>query len=247
MPDDPTTGGTVRYHRAEYDPDRGYPWMVWFTDSVVYNFTAAEGEAMGLTPPEPAPLVVTCNGHSVELSDEEVALFQTWGSLNDYSSLASACARRLARLLRDARQDPQPADFTPAAHDPSVFDGHVRTAGQPEQDDTASDTIDFDALPIGTVLRDKWGDLLLRREGGWFEGDDDCFLNADDGPFTVVYRPAPLSPGECLRGLLAGRTDADELIEYAARHWVSNKPEIAHPQYVLTGVIGDAAREVHGG
>ncbi len=49
-----------------------FPWRVQFTpDDGPVAFTAEQGEVMGLTPPEPAPLVVTCNGHSVELTDEE--------------------------------------------------------------------------------------------------------------------------------------------------------------------------------
>ena len=106
--------------------------------------------------------------------------------------------------------------------------------------DTTSDTLDFDAMPVGTVIRDKWGDLLLRREGGWFEGDDDCFLNADDGPFTVVYQPAPVSPAEGLRAVMAGRDDADELIEYASKHW--NYVDESDAVCIVLGAVGDAAR-----
>lgn len=70
------SGGTVRYHQADYHPERkDHPWSLWFTETVVACFTAAEGEAMGLTPPAPAPLVVTCAGHSVELSDEDARLY----------------------------------------------------------------------------------------------------------------------------------------------------------------------------
>lgn len=61
-------GGTVRYHRAIHHPDSAHPWSVWFTEDAKTSciFTAEQGEAMGLTPPEPAPLVVECNGHSIE-------------------------------------------------------------------------------------------------------------------------------------------------------------------------------------
>ncbi len=112
-------GGIIRYHRAEWDPDgKRNPdceWLVWFTDDPTRfrGFTAAEGEAMGLTPP-PAPLVVTCNGHRVELSDEEAEWYATdWEGTVDRSPHGS-CATKLARLLRDARQDPQPtADSEP--------------------------------------------------------------------------------------------------------------------------------------
>ena len=81
-----TDGGTVRYHRAEWDGHREYPWLVFFTaDCGPARFTAEQGEVMGLTPPAPAPLVVTCNGHSVELSDLEAEVFhRTWVERQSY-------------------------------------------------------------------------------------------------------------------------------------------------------------------
>ena len=114
MSNDPVDGGTVRYHRVEYLCDVSYPWLVWFTEDQAdpYWFTAEQGEAMGLTPPEPAPLVVTCNGHSIELSDEQAEWYSTdWKGTVDHSPHGS-CATKLAGLLRDARQDPQPAPAT---------------------------------------------------------------------------------------------------------------------------------------
>lgn len=71
------TGGTVTYHRAEWMDGM---WAVTFLEDGPRRWlTPAEGEAMGLTVPEPAPLVVTCNGHSVELSDEQARLFvESW-------------------------------------------------------------------------------------------------------------------------------------------------------------------------
>lgn len=184
MTDTPTT---VRYHRAEYDATRTVGWRVWFwpTQQYPHEFTAAEGEAMGLTPPAPAPLVVTCNGHSVELSDEEaVVLVETWSYCEERDELDHDIRgkAKLARLLRDARQDPQPAS-----------------------DD------DFDVVSNVQSVLDTW---------------------------RVVYQPAPLSPGEHLRGLLAGRDDAGELWNEAKRwcpigDWADAR---------LGRVVGDAAR-----
>lgn len=142
--------GTVTYHYKEYRAGSDHPWCIWFTadaaldDDAAVRFTAAEGRAMGLTPPAPAPLVVTCNGHSIELSDEEAEWYATdWEGTVDRSPHGS-CATKLARLLRDARQDPQPASDTHGSHVEPMDDPYKR---QPEQDDTAS-CIDFDALPI---------------------------------------------------------------------------------------------------
>ena len=63
---------------------------------------------------------------------------------------------------------------------------------------------------------------------------------AYDGPFTVVYQPAPVSPYEGLRAALAGRDDADELIEYASKHW--NYVDESDAVTSVLGAVGDAAR-----
>jgi hypothetical protein len=51
------SGGTVRYHEAEWIGEKIkpiYPWMVRFMeDGPIHELTKAEGEAMGLTPPPP--------------------------------------------------------------------------------------------------------------------------------------------------------------------------------------------------
>ena len=107
---DPTDGGTVRYHRAKYDARWGdAPWEVWFSEGMMpVRFSAEQGEAMGLTPPEPAPLVVTCNGHSVELSDGWAEQFLiAWTGPLRYHGEYDTGNQKLARLLRDARQDHQ--------------------------------------------------------------------------------------------------------------------------------------------
>lgn len=216
-------GGTVRYHRAEYLGDVSYPWEVWFDGGQgPIFFTAEQGEAMGLTPPEPAPLVVTCNGHSIELSDEQARLFaESWAKYDaryewDKSDGPRVSASLvLARLLRDARQDPQPTADTP------------------------SDDIDFDALPIGTVLRFDKRLLRVKTANGWH---DDVGLVTplfhQRDKYEVVYQPPPLSPRQCLEALLAGRDDADELIEYAEQ-WGGRG---LTPDGRWRSVIGAAAR-----
>lgn len=191
------------------------------------------------TPPEPAPLVVTCNGHSIELSDEEAAALVT--SFAEYAGISDAAkvTVRLARLLRGARQDPQPASDTHGGHVEPMDDPYKR---QPEQDDTASG-IDFDALPDGTVLlrTDGRPGVRIKVDGVWtFDGHG---IAAPLLPKNwKVHQPAPLSPGECLRGLLAGRDDADELIEYAKR-WGGRG---LTPDGRWRAAVGDAARQVHG-
>lgn len=122
-------GGTVRYHRAEFDPGED-TWRVWFRPTGgYYSFSGAEGEAMGLTPPAPAPLVVTCNGHSIELSDEEadvvVDLWADYADVRDPNA-ELRCKTKLAGLLRDARQDPQPA--SDPASCPWHHEGRLTTA-----------------------------------------------------------------------------------------------------------------------
>lgn len=125
-------------------------------------------------------------------------------------------------VLRDARQDPQPtSDPEPAP----------------------SDDIDFDALPIGTVLKTHNGYYVTKGgNGNWFDGEEahakpETIL----APYTVVYQPAPLSPRQCLEALLAGRDDADELIEHAAKEWHYGK-DVPERGWRLRGAIGDAAR-----
>ena len=120
------------------------------------------------------------------------------------------------------------------------------TPVEPAVEPDTSDTLDFDAMPIGTVLWDDSGsDFLLRFPGGWSynppaDEDDYYDIDAYDGPFTVVYQPAPVSPYEGLRAVLAGRTDADELIEYAAEHWRITSQ--MSPFDRLAHAVGDAAR-----
>jgi hypothetical protein len=255
--------GTVRYHRAEYLPGSNYPWALWFTaaatDGQRFRFTAAEGEAMGLTPPEPAPLVGTCNGHSVELPEWELDDFiAEWGEdgIEDYSAGSSRLATRFAYWLRDARQDPQPAStveiggqvMTQAQFDAARFpllNPAPQIASDPQPAPADSDTLDFDAMPIGTVLWDSDSDFLLRFPGGWSynppaDEDDYYDIDAYDGPFTVVYQPAPVSPYEGLRAVLSARDDADELIEYAATSYRSDR--VLGPGRHLLSAVGDAAR-----
>lgn len=181
---------TVTYHRAEYD-DTDDTWRVWFREhGGYYSFSGADGEAMGLTPPEPAPLVVTCNGHSIELSDEEVEMF-TYGwerPPHDVTPYVAA-AIKLARLLRDARQDPQPA-----------ADAAAWLAGErvPRPAPTGSDTLDFDAMPIGTVAEVTLldGDRLLALKDGdgpdykWYVGDSSSILlyHPKPGPLAHLVR-----------------------------------------------------------
>lgn len=246
-----------------------------------------EGEAMGLTPPEPAPLVVTCNGHSIELSDGEAQAFIWWWAHGNLTlpdlPQQNAVAIKLAHLLRDARQDPQPASDGPQTcpacdapwqrtemvgaarrgggyrlrchdcdhewDDPNASHGQReaerRDTPQPERVDTASG-IDFDALPDGTKLRHVrvHEATRIKADGEWWYPYENVLRPARLmlGNWEVVYQPAPLSPGECLRGLLAGRDDTDELIEYA-KQWGGRG---LTPDGRWRAVIGDAAREVHG-
>lgn len=103
---------TVTYHRADWIGEKikpVYPWMVQFVeDGPIHEITAAEGEAMGLTPPAPEPLVVTCNGHSIDVPEWELDDFiAEWGEdgIEDYSAGSNRLATRFAYWLRDARQD----------------------------------------------------------------------------------------------------------------------------------------------
>ena len=122
-------------HYKEYRAGSDHPWCIWFTadaaldDDAAVRFTAAEGRAMGLTPPAPAPLVVTCNGHSIELSDEEadvvVDLWADYADVRDPNA-ELRCKTKLAGLLRDARQDPQPA--SDPASCPWHHEGRLTTA-----------------------------------------------------------------------------------------------------------------------
>ena len=222
-------GGTVRYHRADWVPERDR-WVVTFPNGRVQGFTAEQGEAMGLTVPEPAPLVVTCNGHSIDVPEWELDDFiAEWGEdgIEDYSAGSNRLATRFAYWLRDARQDPQPAsDAQPAPAD--------------------SDTLDFDAMPIGTVAEVTLldGDRLLALKDGdgpdykWYVGDSSVVDITRLRDVRVVYRPAPVSPYEGLRAVLAGRDDADELIEYA-KGW-SGKGFTTGGKFL--SAMGDAAR-----
>ena len=200
--------GTVTYHYKEYRAGSDHPWCIWFTadaaldDDAAVRFTAAEGRAMGLTPPAPAPLVVTCNGHSIELSDEEadvvVDLWADYADVRDPNA-ELRCKTKLAGLLRDARQDPQPtadtrhADGCQSDLPLSMCQCDLPTA-RPEQDDTPG--IDFDALPIGTVLKTYNGYYVTKGgNGNWFSSEE-ALAEPDHllAPYTVVYQPAPLSP-----------------------------------------------------
>lgn len=118
------------------------------------------------------------------------------------------------------------------------------TPVEPAVEPDTSDTLDFDAMPIGTVLWDS-RDFLLRLPGGWTYNppadENDYYDIENDGePFTVVYQPAPVSPAEGLRAVLAGRGDADELIEYAATSYRSDR--VLGPGRHLLSAVGDAAR-----
>lgn len=300
------TGGTVRYHRAEYDPERGYPWMVWFTENVVYNFTAAEGEAMGLTPPEPEPLVVTCNGHSIELSRAEASALVAASESYEWEEVDAGDWRRTAAevadlfrvadlpgLLRDARQDPQPPSDrisvevggTTGTHnlmqwcivadqpasDPEPYvelltqnpaggrdDREFVDPGPVVEPDTTSDTLDFDALAdLGEAERLRWwADHPARR---WEPLCAEDMLNTAKkldaarnlaryyrhvasvaGARADAAKPAPVSPCDGLRAVLAGRDDADELIEYAAATY--KLANVSGPGRELLAALGDAAR-----
>lgn len=237
MSNDPVDGGTVTYHRAEWIAERDR-WVVTFPNGRVQGFTAEQGEAMGLTPPEPAPLVVTCQDPDCLYPGDCFGVKEN--------------GRTTWRLPREAIERYHPDAVWPQPEQDDTPSDNRDTMTQhphnPMRDDTASG-IDFDALPIGTVLWDGL-DFLLRLPGGWTynpPADEHDYYDPERhaSPYTVVYQPAPLSPGECLRGLLAGRDDADELIEYAARYW-RKYDDARHTHVVLVHAIGDAAREVHG-
>ena len=206
---------------------------------------------MGLTVPEPAPLVVTCNGHSIELSDEQAEWYSTdWKGTVDHSPHGS-CATKLAGLLRDARQDPQPAStveiggqvMTQAQYDAARFPLLHQDPEPAVEPDTTSDTLDFDAMPVGTVAEVTLldGDRLLAlkqdNEPGrnWYIGDSSEVDITKLRDVRVVYQPAPVSPYEGLRAVLAGRDDADELIAQIAERWDSTLSPAMQ-------AVGDAAR-----
>lgn len=210
-------------------------------------------------PGQPDKVLLTCNGHSIELSDEEadvvVDLWADYADVRDPNA-ELRCKTKLAGLLRDARQDPQPtadtrhADGCQSDLPLSMCQCDLPTA-RPEQDDTPG--IDFDALPIGTVLKTYNGYYVTKGgNGNWFSSEE-ALAEPDHllAPYTVVYQPAPLSPGEChrpapvspyegLRAVLAGRDDADELIEYASKHW--NYVDESDAVTSVLGAVGDAAR-----
>lgn len=236
MSNDPVDGGTVTQQIegqiVAVDFDRQTITLSFAEDARVP--LTGDATVTFATPPEPAPLVVTCNGHSIDVPEWELDDFiAEWGEdgVEDYSEGSNRLATRFAHWLRDARQDPRPAS-------------------EPEQDDTASG-IDFDALPIGTVLTfnsDAFESTIVRQLGGWrnvANGRED--IPTDPTKWRIAYFPPPLSPGECLRGLLAGRDDADRLLRGAAESWYEG---VTGPRPVwwstLRGVIGDAARAVHG-
>ena len=111
---DPTDGGTVRYHRADWVPERDR-WVVTFPNGRVQGFTAEQGEAMGLTPPEPEPPspIDTDVAELVELIDRYGAMGVALTLLahDDITNVDDFLDSLLERWmeLRDARQDPQPA------------------------------------------------------------------------------------------------------------------------------------------
>jgi len=202
MSNDPVDGGTVTYHRAEWIGEKVkpiYPWMVHFMeDGPIHELTKAEGEAMGLTPP-PAPLVVTCNGHSIEMTDEEAGHI-----VNGWAYAGRGPLPRLAGLLRDARQDPQPATadsddrpstMRPAAADDVIdFVEHLLIEGTADRPGAAADAVRFALLHIEAYRAGR-----------------------ARAPIALV------SPAEGLRAVLAGRDDADELIadpSQFARTWM---------------------------
>lgn len=269
---DPTDGGTVRYHRADWVPERDR-WVVTFPGGRVQGFTAEQGEAMGLTSPKPeaAPLVVTCNGHSIELSDEEAEWYSTdWRGTVDHSPHGS-CATKLAGLLRDARQDPQPAStveiggqvMTQAQYDAARFPllhSDPQPASDPADDDPnglitaleeaaarqsavepdTSDTLDFDAMPIGTVLRCTWNDeaIRIKIDGGvWSHNGVNPSADLIPANWEVVYQPAPVSPYEGLRAVLAG-PDFERMLREAK----GLNPAGPSSWACLMRAVGDAAR-----
>lgn len=181
---DPTDGGTVRYHRADWVPERDR-WVVTFPGGKVQGFTAEQGEVMGLTPQEPA--LTRSKAFNVVL-DELIVVDPHDDLTRENVAECIVGMLEVAGLLREARQDPQP------------------TADSP------SDDIDFDALPIGTVAEVTLldGDRLLALKmdavsgRNWFIGDCSDVDITKLCDVRIVHQPAPLSPGECLRGLLAG-------------------------------------------
>lgn len=197
MSNDPVDGGTVRYHRCDYHSGTDEPWLVWFTKDQAdpYWFTAEQGEAMGLTVPSPAESEVAELVDRYGATGVGLALLAHDDVTNVDDFLDGLLDRWMS--LRDARQDPQPTADTP------------------------SDDIDFDALPIGTVLKTYNGYYVTKGgNGNWFDseqahGRPDQLL----APYTVVYQPAPLSPRQHLEALLAGRDDAAREMLSLPRTW----------------------------
>ena len=195
------TGGTVTYHRAEYRPGTDEPWLVWFTEDQAdpYWFTAEQGEAMGLTVPSPAESEVAELVDRYGATGVGLALLAHDDVTNVDDFLDGLLDRWMS--LRDARQDPQPTADTP------------------------SDDIDFDALPIGTVLRGKRTDsrycVVKTNTSAWTWASDDVGDPVWTAPieWRIVYQPPVLSPRQCLEALLAGRDDAAREMLSLPRTW----------------------------
>jgi hypothetical protein len=225
---DTTTGGTVRYHRAKWEghksPDLVVPWRVQYVEDGKWHwFSAAEGEAMGLTPP-PAPFVVTCNGHSVDLSDEVVTpIVRQWADerVEDWpnGSLILSAVIPLARLLRDARQDPQPAsddhyeawksDMAKWKADRDERDAWQETARQYAQNaDYWRDRLNDHkaSLAIQAFTAPDEDEAVMMESLVARIADLQAKVDLHSAP------AAPVSPYEGLRAVLAGRDDADELL-----------------------------------
>jgi hypothetical protein len=97
-------GGTIRYHRAHYIPGAEFPWEVWFYEDggPIHEFTAAEGEAMGLTPPAPQATITLADGRSVTV-DETVlrSLWIGWGLQTNDPRPSARISAALAPLFTD--------------------------------------------------------------------------------------------------------------------------------------------------
>lgn len=93
-------GGTVRYHKVDYHPDSDdYPWTVTFVEGEsIHEFTAAEGEAMGLVPPEPCATITTPDGRSVDVPMTVLTMFTNRVATNRATFVPES--RKLGDALR---------------------------------------------------------------------------------------------------------------------------------------------------
>ncbi len=188
-------------------------WSVWFEDGEYMRFTRKQGKAMGLID---GPDFSVLPPGTVVRSER-----------NRYEDTKGADGRWRGPNSDSGEPSPQGAPYT-VIHLPS---------------DTPSDDIDFDALPIGTVLRCTWTDEAIRIKihgGVWSHNGVDPSADLIPANWRVVYQPPALSPRQCLEALLAGRDDADELWAEAEREW--SFPGAGLPVYRLMHAVGDAAR-----